>query len=107
MSIIITARGAGMGAWLDEDFSHARQVVVVEGGSFQAWENPFREQGDGAALARQMLEEVPNIDGVITARIDVETRQVFREHGIPVFLADQGAVLDLVEAAGKNALTRT
>jgi predicted Fe-Mo cluster-binding NifX family protein len=106
MSIIITARGAGKGAWVDEDFSHARQVVVVEQGSFRAWENPFRESGDGVGLARRMLEDVDDIEGVVTARIDADARRVFRDRGVAVFLTDGGAVLDLVEAVGKHALTR-
>lgn len=106
MSIIVTARGAGMGAWIDDDFSHARQIVVVEEGSFQSWENPFREQGDGVALARQMLEEVADIEAVVTARIDDEAMNVFRGRRVPVFLANQGAVLELVDAVGKNSLTR-
>ena len=107
MGTIVTARGAGMGAWVDEDFAHCRQVVVVaEDGTFNARENPFPAEQNGVRLAEKMIEEIKDLKAVVTASIDTETVELFTEHRIPVYLAQQGAVLELVEAAGTNTLRR-
>ena len=105
MSIVVTARGAGMGAWVDEDFAHCRQVVVVaERGGFSAWENPCRLDGRGADLAMRILAEVKDIGALVTGSIDPDSLRLFSEREIPVYLAEKGAVLELVEAAGQGAL---
>jgi predicted Fe-Mo cluster-binding NifX family protein len=107
MSIVVMARGAGLGAWVDEDFAHCRQVVVVaEGGGFRAWENPFRTEDRGADLAQRILAEVREITGVVTANIDPDSLRPFSDREVPVYLAGKGAVLELVEAVEQGALPR-
>jgi len=107
MSTIVTARGAGLGAWVDEDFAHCRQVVVVaEDGSFDAWDNPFPAEQNGDRLAEKMIEEIKDLKAVVTASIDPETVELFTEHRIAVYLAKQGAVLALVEAVGNHSVPR-
>ncbi len=42
MNIVVMAKGAGLGAWVDDDFAHAHQIVYVPArGGFDALGNPF------------------------------------------------------------------
>jgi len=101
MKVAVTARGAGLGAWLDEDFAHCLQVVIVDDSDrFQAWDNPFREEPEDQAaekLANRLIES--NVNAIITRQIPASSEAILKKAGIDIHLAEQGAVLSLVEQA--------
>lgn len=106
MKIAVTAKGAGLGAWLDPIFEACMQIVIVDDrNSFDAWMNPFREAEplDGVALAQKLVEE--KVDALITGEILPPALDCLRSAGIKVFTANQGSILELVEAARLHALS--
>jgi predicted Fe-Mo cluster-binding NifX family protein len=107
VSLIVTARGAGLGAWIDEDFAHCKQIVLVESGdTFDAWENSFGNDSSGVALARRILSSTVHLEGLLTRGIGLDALAVFRAHDVPVYLAEMGSVLELVEMARNGKLDR-
>jgi predicted Fe-Mo cluster-binding NifX family protein len=105
MKIAVTAKGAGLGAWLDPNFETCLQIVIVnEQDEFEAWANPFREgtEDDRVALANKLAEE--EMDILVTGLISSQSLQKLVEAGIKVFYAKQGSILELVEAARNHKL---
>lgn len=105
MKVAVTAKGAGLGAWLDPVFETCLQIVIVDDRDrFEAWMNPFREAGtqDGLALAQKLTEE--KVDTLITGALSSRALDLLRSADIDVFTAKQGSILELVEAARKHAL---
>lgn len=105
MKIAVTARGAGLGAWLDPDFERSLQVVVVDDDNqFEAWMNSETnsEQFDGLALAAKLVTE--QVDILITGKINAESLAYLLQAGISVKRAEQGCVLELIEAARNQTL---
>lgn len=104
MKIAVTARGAGLGAWLDESFAHCMQIVVVdEKDRFEAWDNPYREEQEEIAadkLANWFIQA--DIPVLITKAIPQKERRKIEQNGIRVVIAENGAVLDLVEKVRQN-----
>lgn len=105
MKIAVTAKGAGLGAWLDPVFETCMQIVIVDDHDrFEAWMNPYREMNmaDSLALARKLAEE--KIDFLVTGSISPQALNLLSESGIKVRLAEQGSILELVEAARNRTL---
>lgn len=105
MRIAVTAKGAGLGAWLDPVFETCLQIIIVnDSDRFDAWMNPFREAGaqDGLALAQKLCDE--KVDALITGTISSPALERLRGCGIDVFIAKGGAILELVEAARNHIL---
>ena len=104
MKIAVTAKGAGLGAWLDPVFETCLQIVIVDDRDrFEAWMNPFREteSDDGLALAAKLAEEKVNI--LVTRSISSLAKERLAVAGIDVISAERGSILELVEAARKNS----
>ncbi len=98
MKIALTVKGAGLGAWLDEDFSHCGHVMIVgEDNRFTSWPNPIHNdpKAQGALLAEKVIAE--NIDVLITGTISQETQNKLEETGIEIVVRDGGTVFELVE----------
>ncbi|MGC8837821.1 MAG: NifB/NifX family molybdenum-iron cluster-binding protein [Anaerolineae bacterium] len=99
MRIAVTAKGAGLGAWLDPDFGKCQQIVVVdEEGDFQAFPNPARDLpgGQGMALAKHLAGL--GLDAVVTGVLNPQAYRWLLEAGISVFLMEgEGSVLEAVE----------
>ncbi len=108
MNVIVLAKGAGMGAWVDQDFAHARQIVYVkESGGFDSEENPFITKSDRSLeLSQFILKAFPDTHAIVAGAFDDESRQFFQEHGIALYIATQGSVMELAEKAGQGALSR-
>lgn len=103
MNIIVMAKGAGLGAWVDSDFAHAHQIVYVPArGGFDAWENPFFTDSseiveDSEALAEFVLSKFPDAEAIVAGCFNRETREYFESHNVAVFTELSGSVLELVE----------
>lgn len=108
MKIAVTAKGAGLGAWIDDDFLHCKQIVLVdENNRFEAWSNPFKEDSSQTAaiqLANWIVDE--GIKLLITKEIPPQCREIFENAGVVIYQVKEGAVLSLVEQA-RNGLLKT
>jgi len=105
MKIALTAKGAGLGAWLDPVFETCLQVVIVDDRDrFEAWMNPYREANtnDPLALAIKLAEE--KVDMLVTGSISAQSLGKLVEVGVEVFRAERGSILELVEAARNHTL---
>jgi len=105
MKIAVTAKGAGLGAWLDPVFESCLQIMLVDDRDrFEAWMNPFREAGIQGSLdlARKIIEEKADI--LVTGSLAPNALQLLREAGIVVYRAERGSILELVEAARSGTL---
>lgn len=100
MRIGVTAKGAGLGAWLDPDFGRCQQIVIVdEEGDFEAFPNPARDLpgGQGMAVAKHLT--ALGIDAVVTGVLNPQAYRRLLEAGISIFLLEgEGSVLEAVEA---------
>jgi predicted Fe-Mo cluster-binding NifX family protein len=105
MKIAVTAKGAGLGAWLDPVFEACLQIVILDDRDrFEAWMNPFREAStnDNIALSTKLAEE--KVDILITGSISPHSLEKLSAAGINVFCAEGGSILELVEAARNHTL---
>ncbi|MGQ9715611.1 MAG: NifB/NifX family molybdenum-iron cluster-binding protein [Anaerolineae bacterium] len=100
MRIAVTAKGAGLGAWLDPDFGKCQQIVIVdEVGNFEAFPNPARDLPGGQGLAVAKSLTALGIDAVVTGILNPQAYRRLLEAGISVFLVEgEGSVLEAVEA---------
>lgn len=105
MNVIVMAKGAGLGAWVDEDFAHARQIVLVkDSGGFEARENPLAQGApDSAALAQFVLRTFPVAHVIVAGAFDDAAASFFAQHGITAIAAARGSVMELAEQARKEA----
>ncbi len=107
MKIAVTAKGAGLGAWLDPVFEESRQLVLVDDeGRFQSWSPDPVSALDpyGAKRVRWLAEERAGM--LVTRKLTTEARASLAAAGISVFFAESGCVLELVEAARSGTLRR-
>lgn len=108
MNIIVMAKGAGLGAWVDSDFAHAHQIVYVQArGGFEAIENPFRTSPSNTsdlelALAEFILSKFPDTKAVIAGSFNLKTREYFESHNVFAVVEPSGSVLMLVEKLRAN-----
>ncbi|MDA8425624.1 MAG: hypothetical protein M0Z80_05760 [Treponema sp.] len=104
MVVVVTAKGAGLGAWIDDSFAASRQVVVVhENDGFDTIVNPFPEDSTGKALADLMVSEIHPFDALVTGEIRKDALEVFLREGVIVYQAQKGSVMELADsAAGKS-----
>jgi predicted Fe-Mo cluster-binding NifX family protein len=105
MNIAVTSKGAGLGAWLDPDFDHCLQVVIVdEDDRFQSWPGPNPSGSEDAArsLAERLVKE--QVNGVVTGVLSPAALEILHAGGVRVFLAQKGSILQLVEAARGGSL---
>jgi len=107
MKIAISAKGAGLGAWLDPVFEASRQLVLVsDEGRFESWAAEEAPQPDPQGSARIAWLARMGAGALVTGRLSVEARDRLAAAGIMVLSAESGSVLELVEAARKGLLTR-
>ena len=105
MIVAITAKGAGLGAMLDDDFASSRQFVIVDDdASFSALANTFASDTSGAAFAKMIVATVHPLDAIVTRNIRAEALDILMRNGIAVYSADKGAVMDLADSARAGEL---
>jgi len=105
MKIAVTAKGAGLGAWLDPNFETCLQIVIVDDRDrFEAWMNPYREANTNGPLALAEKLAAEKVDMLVTGSISPQSLQKLRDAGIEVFSADRGSILELVEDARSHTL---
>jgi predicted Fe-Mo cluster-binding NifX family protein len=98
MRIALTVKGAGLGAWLDDDFADCMQVMIVnDQNGFESWLNPYRggTTTEIFKLADKIIAE--QIEVLITAAISQSIIKRFQDAGIQVVFNKDGSVLDRVE----------
>ncbi len=98
MRIALTVKGAGLGAWLDNDFANCMQVMVVDDNNrFTAWQNPYRNGTSATelSLAEDIIKE--KVDVLITAQISQEVINKISKAGIKVLIKTEGTVYDLID----------
>lgn len=107
MKVAVTAKGAGLGAWLDPVFEESRQLVLVDdNGRFESWSADRAAGGDprGAERGRWLAEQGAVM--LVTGRLTRKARASLAAAAIQVFTAESGSVLELVERARKGSLNR-
>lgn len=105
MIVVITARGAGLGAWVDDDFAASRRIVIVhENGRFDAIANPHPEDATGIHLAEFLVKTIKPLDVLVTGAIGGKALDVLLSHGVKVYAASTGSVMELADAATRDAL---
>ncbi len=102
------AKGAGLGAWVDTDFAHARQIVYVkDSGGFDANENPFAtKEGSSLKLSQLIVDAFPKTQVIVAGSFDDASRVFFNEKNIALCIAAKGSVMELADKAGQGALPR-
>lgn len=105
MVVAVAAKGAGLGAWVDDSFAGCRQIVVVrEDGRFEAFANPYPGDASGMALAEKLIAEVRPLGALVTGGVGTEVLELFARGGIAVHSARSGSVMELAEAAAAGTL---
>jgi len=104
MNLALTAKGPGLGAWLDPDFGQSMHVMIMdERNRFKTWPNAYRETGVGdVALAHQLVEK--QVDAVVTGVMHPDAYAILAEADIPVYLVEVDAILTLADAVREGAL---
>lgn len=105
MNIAVTAKGPGLGAWLDPDFGTCGHVMVVDDRDrFRSWPNAFgaTEVVDDIGLAQRLVEE--HVDALVTGTLSLEAYAVLKAAGVAVYLSKVDAILTLVEKVREGAL---
>lgn len=107
MKVAITAKGAGLGAWLDPVFERSRQLVLVnEEGRFESWSASEAIDGDPNGVSRVHWLVEMGAEALVTGSLTADSRDRLSAAKIRVFCAEKGSVLELVEAARNGELTR-
>lgn len=105
MEIALTAKGPGLGAWLDPDFGTCGHVMVVnDRDRFRSWANAYgaTEAVNEVALAERLVEE--HVDALVTGSLSPAAYAVLKAAGIDVYLTGVDAILTLVEKVREGAL---
>jgi predicted Fe-Mo cluster-binding NifX family protein len=100
MKIAITAKGAGLGAWLDPAFERSLQIVIIDDDDrFTAFEPQSLGVGEqaGVAAAQRLVSE--GVAAVVTGTIPAREYAVLKNAGTKVLHAESGSMLELVEQA--------
>lgn len=100
MKIALTVKGAGLGAWLDDDFAHCGFVIMVDDDHrFDSWKKPAAEMADQPpqAVMDHVLREKPDV--LITGKISKNQKDTLIVQGIRVMDNREGFVLELLEEA--------
>lgn len=100
MKIVLTVKGVGLGAWLDDDFSHCGFVMIVDDDDrFDSWKNPPVEGEDQTSqkLTDFIIQTKPDI--LITGKISEAQKNIFTSQNIEVLDHRNGFVLELLEEA--------
>lgn len=105
MDVVITAKGAGLGAWVDDAFATAGHVVIVhDSGRFSALPNPCPEEISRVALAEFLVKTVQPGDILVTGTIGRKALDVLLSHGVKVYTAATGSVMELADSATRGEL---
>lgn len=98
MNIALTAKGPGLGAWLDPNFGQSMHVMIMnDRNRFKTWPNPYRETKAGdVPLAQQLVEQ--QVDALVTGVLAPDAYAILAEANIPVYLVEVDAILTLTEA---------
>ena len=99
MRIALTVKGAGLGAWLDDDFAHCGHIMIVDDNNrFSSWPNPYQNEDEAQQqLADKIIQE--KIDCLVTGQISEEVKTIFAQAHITVLEKSGGTVFDLLEKA--------
>lgn len=100
------AKGAGLGAWVDQDFAHARQIVYVkDSGGFEASENPFATEDESSlSLSQFIVNAFPKTQAIVAGAFDEAAQRFFDEKHVALYIAAKGSVMELADKAGQGAL---
>lgn len=105
MKVAVTAKGAGLGGWLDPVFEESRRIVLVdEGDRFVSWSIDETDDADPHGDTRIRWLTRMGAGSLVTGRLGEAARTALRAAGISVFVVDEGSVLGLVEAVRTDAL---
>ncbi len=104
MNIALTAKGPGLGAWLDPNFGQSMHVMIMnDRNRFKTWPNSYRETEAGdVPLAQQLVEQ--QVDAVVTGVLSPDAYALLAEANIPVYLVEVDAILTLTETVREGTL---
>jgi predicted Fe-Mo cluster-binding NifX family protein len=105
VKVAITAKGAGLGAWLDPAFEHALQIVIVDDDDrFSAFAPEAAGTGEPASAqaTQRLIDE--GVTLLVTGSIPAHDYNALREAGIRVLQAEGGSVLEILERARAGTL---
>ena len=98
MKIAISAKGAGLGAWFEPLLHECGYLMIVDDkGDFSAIENP--RSGDSQKDENYLVEKATTegVDVCIIGGISENAQKTLREHGVTIYSAEKGSILELVE----------
>lgn len=98
MRIALTVKGAGLGAWLDDDFANCMQVMIVDDANhFKSWMNPNQGGDDSSALllAESIIKE--NVDVLVTNHAPQFVKNFFDSNGVKLVTKNGGTVFTIIE----------
>lgn len=86
MEIALTAKGLGLGAWLDPELATCGHIMIVDDRDrFRSWPNAFggAELENDVVLAQRLVES--GVDALVTGTLSAEAYAVLRaDAGRPV-----------------------
>ncbi len=100
MRIALAVKGAGLGAWLDDDFARCGHIMIVgDNNRFSSWPNPYRDDNEDQEmlLAERVIGE--NVDILITGSVTQQAQVKLENANVTIMLRKGGTVFDLVEEA--------
>jgi len=104
MKIALTVKGAGLGAWLDDDFANCMQVMIVDDNNrFESWLNPYKNGNETSPILLSDAIIKEKVDALITNKISEPVITHLQNAGIKLIIKDGGTVFDLVDEA-RNTL---
>lgn len=93
-----------MGAWLDDDFAHCNQVMIIDNNNqFESWENSHKNGDEQAMLLLAAEITHQNVDVLITNHLPPCVQHLFATNNIKIIEKSSGTVLTLVEEARAEA----
>lgn len=99
MKIAVSSKGAGLGAWMEPNLAACGFLMIVdEKMHFSAIEN----KSDEISLAKTAITE--GVKALITGALSESAKELLRQNGIQIYLAQRGSILELIDQLAEGKL---